>query len=370
MVKLPEDMIIEILSILPVKSLIRFRCVSKSWYALVRSSSFISKHLKNDHNIHLIVEHWKEVEKSDFSNEVDNTESSNEEYSDEEADYTGEIHYWRKCYAWFPKEILTKSLLQNFSPQIPLRGLFLGPFDGILCIIEDGITLYNFATKEVRTLPKIKAIVHPENGRVGFGLDPLIVGVKNTTGTGPSYITSHIVEVYSLNSDSWRNVKGSNSNIDQYIICQEHHIYFNGACYWVARNKITKDLVIIFFHPGDEMLEEISKMPILHLDFDVTKCVDMWVLNQGHWIKHLTVGPFIDGHSRFWKRDSFFVLSRIYDSEDGHMRDKLLLCDPSSTQNTKYCCVFTGQVTEVLIYKESLVNIKREFDLYNSSGIA
>ncbi|KAL5854579.1 hypothetical protein ACOSQ4_004381 [Xanthoceras sorbifolium] len=333
MVKLPEDMIIEILSILPVKSLIRFRCVSKSWYALVRSSSFISKHLKNDHNIHLI------------------------------------------------------SLLQNFSPQIHLRGLFLGPFDGILCIIEDGITLYNFATKEVRTLPKIKAIVHPENVRVGFGLDPLIVGVKNTTGTGPSYITSHIVEVYSLNSDSWRNVKGSNSNIDQYIICQEPHIYFNGACYWVARNKITKDLVIILFHLGDEMLEEISKMPmhiakrfslglynkslaILHLDFDVTKCVDMWVLNQGHWIKHLTVGPFIDGHSRFWKRDSFFVLSRIYDSEDGHMRDKLLLCDPSSTQNTKYCCVFTGQVTEVLIYKESLVNIKREFDLYNSSGIA
>ncbi|KAL5787349.1 hypothetical protein ACOSP7_004298 [Xanthoceras sorbifolium] len=55
MVKLPEDMIIEILSILPVKSLIRFRCVSKSWYALVRSSSFISKHLKNDHNIHLIL---------------------------------------------------------------------------------------------------------------------------------------------------------------------------------------------------------------------------------------------------------------------------------------------------------------------------
>ncbi|KAL5769476.1 hypothetical protein ACOSP7_013630 [Xanthoceras sorbifolium] len=62
MVKLPEDMIIEILSILPVKSLIRFRCVSKSWYALVKSSSFISKHLKKDHNIHLIVEHWEKVD--------------------------------------------------------------------------------------------------------------------------------------------------------------------------------------------------------------------------------------------------------------------------------------------------------------------
>ncbi|KAL5769478.1 hypothetical protein ACOSP7_013632 [Xanthoceras sorbifolium] len=248
MVKLLEDMIIEILSILPVKSLIRFRYVSKSWYVLVRSSSFISKHLKNDHNIHLI------------------------------------------------------SSLQNFSPQIPLSGLFLGPFDGILCIIKDGITLYNIATKELRTLPQIKASFHSHGVClvfIGFG------SVKNVKG-------SHIVEVYTLNSDSWRNVKGSNSNIDQYSIRQEHHIYFNRACYWVARNKITKDMVIFLFHLGNEKSKEISKMPmhivirfslglyneslaILHLDFDVTKGVDIWVLNQGRWIKQLTVGTFIDG---------------------------------------------------------------------------
>ncbi|KAL5769479.1 hypothetical protein ACOSP7_013633 [Xanthoceras sorbifolium] len=243
MVKLPEDIIIEILSILPVKSLIRFRCVSKSWYALVRSSSFISEHLKNNHNIHLIVEHWEKVDNMD-------------------------------CFL-----ALT-----------------------MVCIIKDGITLYNIATKELRTLPQIKASFHPRGVClvfIGFG------SVKNVK-------RSHIVEVYTLNSDSWRNVKGSNSNIDQYIIYREHHIYFNGACYWVATNKITKDLVIFLFHLGNEMSEEIAKMPIhivirfslglyneslaiLHLDFDVTKGVDIWVLNQGRWIKQLTVGTFIDG---------------------------------------------------------------------------
>ncbi|KAL5767052.1 hypothetical protein ACOSQ2_013835 [Xanthoceras sorbifolium] len=137
MVKLPDDMIIEILSILPVKSLIRFRCISKSWYALVRSS-FISKYLKNDHNMHLVVD------------------------------------------------------------------------------------LYNIATKELRTLPKIEAPFSRYFLNVGFGFDPLSNSyklvflepklVECTTGTGSN--RSHIVEVYTLNSHSWRNVKGCNSNID------------------------------------------------------------------------------------------------------------------------------------------------------------
>lgn len=42
---LQEDVLEEILSKLPVKSLLRFRCVSQEWYALTKSSYFISRHL-------------------------------------------------------------------------------------------------------------------------------------------------------------------------------------------------------------------------------------------------------------------------------------------------------------------------------------
>ncbi|PRQ43759.1 putative F-box domain-containing protein [Rosa chinensis] len=42
---LQEDVLLEILSYLPVKSLLRFRCVSQEWYALTKSPYFISKHL-------------------------------------------------------------------------------------------------------------------------------------------------------------------------------------------------------------------------------------------------------------------------------------------------------------------------------------
>ncbi|PHT83831.1 hypothetical protein T459_12274 [Capsicum annuum] len=49
---LPEDLILfNILLRLPVESLLRFKCVCKHWYALIKSPSFIEKHFhhKNNH---------------------------------------------------------------------------------------------------------------------------------------------------------------------------------------------------------------------------------------------------------------------------------------------------------------------------------
>ncbi|XP_040372847.1 putative F-box protein At3g52320 [Rosa chinensis] len=44
--KMPKEMMVHILSILPPKSLVRFKCVHKSWSALINNSSFVGKHLQ------------------------------------------------------------------------------------------------------------------------------------------------------------------------------------------------------------------------------------------------------------------------------------------------------------------------------------
>ncbi|PON71384.1 F-box domain containing protein [Trema orientale] len=49
-VKMPnlnEDVVVLILSKLPIKSLKRFNCVCKSWYSLISSPTFVAMHFNN-----------------------------------------------------------------------------------------------------------------------------------------------------------------------------------------------------------------------------------------------------------------------------------------------------------------------------------
>ena len=45
---LPDDIVLNILSRLPVKSLLRFRCVCKTWDSSITTPNFISTHLNNN----------------------------------------------------------------------------------------------------------------------------------------------------------------------------------------------------------------------------------------------------------------------------------------------------------------------------------
>ncbi|XP_023918879.1 putative F-box protein At5g42430 [Quercus suber] len=47
---IPDDVVLNILGRLPVKSVIRFRCVSKSWDSSITTPYFISTHLNHNNN--------------------------------------------------------------------------------------------------------------------------------------------------------------------------------------------------------------------------------------------------------------------------------------------------------------------------------
>ncbi|KAH0693809.1 hypothetical protein KY285_020906 [Solanum tuberosum] len=46
----PEDLVVDILSRLPLESLLRFKCVRKHWYGLIKSASFKEKHFHQKYN--------------------------------------------------------------------------------------------------------------------------------------------------------------------------------------------------------------------------------------------------------------------------------------------------------------------------------
>ncbi|TKY46646.1 F-box/kelch-repeat protein [Spatholobus suberectus] len=61
-VALPEDLIVEILSWIPVKALIRFRCVSKTWNSLISHPTFVKLHLqRSSKNAHILLPFMEDV---------------------------------------------------------------------------------------------------------------------------------------------------------------------------------------------------------------------------------------------------------------------------------------------------------------------
>lgn len=44
--EIPQDLVVEILKRLPVKSLMRFKSTSKGWLALIKSPNFIKSHFR------------------------------------------------------------------------------------------------------------------------------------------------------------------------------------------------------------------------------------------------------------------------------------------------------------------------------------
>lgn len=121
-----EDVIVEILSRLPVKSLLRYRCACEFWYALIKSPRLISRHLKNynDDNSRLAV------------------------------NYVNASVYNEPTYVLFPDETLTN--LSSHEILEPLSNNcqeLLGPYYGLFCFHDKNLNrmfLRNVATREFR----------------------------------------------------------------------------------------------------------------------------------------------------------------------------------------------------------------------------
>nr|XP_028948611.1 F-box/kelch-repeat protein At3g06240-like [Malus domestica] len=238
--KLSEEMVVEILSRLPPKSLMRFKCVRRSWCDLIQNPNFVEKHLSNPkHNklassTSIIVKltvpkgtNIKDKEENFIRNKINLTPDMMDVFSllnlFDDVINDGDVHH-----------AVTVDVDNFWLRKLPFNVKMLGHCDGIICLQypNDIIVLCNPAIKEFKLLPE-SCLLHPPWPRRHLGIDKgeEIITYSNATGFGydsktKQYKVVRIVNflprpsseeevctprrkaaVYTLGTNSWRVIE-------------------------------------------------------------------------------------------------------------------------------------------------------------------
>ncbi|KAL9244227.1 hypothetical protein vseg_018028 [Gypsophila vaccaria] len=372
--RLPENVLVEILSWLPVRDVLQYKSVCKSWYALISSPLFISKHLNNNRNYNpncMLAAYY-----------VSNAELQLHELFVDET-----------------PRVLEYEVLYNL-PSYGYGAFFYGPCDGLyyLCA-NDFRAFWNPTINELTTLPPIIPNPNPPPNSVycslenyAFGLDPLtrdykVVVIKSYFPANDDVIPNYplSVLVYSLRTDSWKYcgdlARGySLKNNTCYIVAE-------GCCFWLGSSHysdvIYRELIISFDMACDSfqeipvpnyhrfnydsrwsasnrlgMYEDSLAFFSVHKD-EVDGILDTWTFDQGIWTKKFTMGPFIGlrnpvGH---WHNNKVIL---------EYWSNKLVMYDPN-TQKLKDLAFKGGHQCEgIFEHMESLVSIKDKIKVHES----
>ncbi|XVF83903.1 hypothetical protein PTKIN_Ptkin16aG0531400 [Pterospermum kingtungense] len=370
----PGDILIEILLKLPVKSIIRFKSVAKTWDHMFQNPSFVSQHfsISQKKSKRLLVCNWE-----------------------------GDIDEGIKDIVMrlFVDEALVSH--HNCRQQLPPHFAAMNVFfyicadNGMFCLLDGRssmFTLWNPATREFRNLPECNQIFPPKTYRylvptLGFGLDPFsndykVVCVwdymyKDTNITGRDYT------FYKMSTDSWRVLKEEEVpfSVDLIIRPSMSNACVNGVYYWLAFYRMPRpgramfvDNKVLAFHLGSEVFELIEsplsetseilgQLLLLHDRISICdteynnihrRSNNVWVLNdEGQWTKVLKIEPVLEYRKLFgfWKNskvllESFSWELFVYDLESQEFK-KL-----GTEKDRYYLKVFT--------YEESLSSVNNK----------
>lgn len=312
----PIDVIVDILSRLPVKSLLRFRCVSKPLCALIDSHDFIKSHLKRsiDTKTHLSL-----ILRDSYLYSLDL----------DSLDHAVELDHPLKS--------------RDFGTEV------LGSCDGLVCLYngEEDIAIWNPSTRRYRKLP-VEEIEFPDYFTscqyiiYGLGYDPVTVDYKVVRfiqfyGKDVWDSFDSEVKVYSMKSNLWRRIQDFPYYL-RYKRC--YGVLVGSALHWVVSRKPESDtanLIAAFDLTTEEYLlvpqPEFSSKDF-HMNIGelegclcilcnyIQKRVDVWVMKdygvKESWTKMFSVAqPAVI-------RSFEFVIPLAYSKGD---RDILLVQD-------------------------------------------
>ncbi|GAV90918.1 F-box domain-containing protein/FBA_1 domain-containing protein [Cephalotus follicularis] len=241
---LDEGILTEILARLPVKSLLRFRSVSRCWYSLISSSTFINTHLnlhkQDKKNNFLLFKHCY-FKDGPSSQAVPYYSFNHQDTIEECPGYLRDLSY----------------VAENSS----CNGLFCLCWGGFL----GSIVLWNPAINRYVMLPKSNItpqFKHGEPGSVtGFGFDPRANDYKVVRLVYLDDVLHRfrrpVVELFELSKRSWRGVSCNNAPPYYYFPRQA---YVNGAVHWIALDDPHNSCrsLIVAFDMVNEVFSEIT----------------------------------------------------------------------------------------------------------------
>lgn len=362
---LPEDAVVEILARLPVKPLLRFRCVSKTWCSLIDNPNFISKHFdlfnNNGNDARLLVTRQPR----------------------KKGEQVISLLSYRNENDLLDDAVVVSSIEMLALPFDEPQHEFLqplGPCNGIYCLSAIPIILFNPATREFKAIPESHIPCPPGTEILsrtpGFGFDSksndykLVRFLWLWEQESHTEVTAPLVEVYTLSSDSWRKLESVPSCN---FVRSRGSTYLKGVCYWWAYDANSSDPEILSFDLSSEVFQ-VKPLPtsfpkqetfgtlglldeslalVLYDMRETDIWFEIWKMDQGStWSKQFTVEPLAGVLSPVgFGKNGVLVL----ESNDG----QLVLYDPHS-QVTRKLKVHGSQYSfRVVIYKESLVSISR-----------
>ncbi|CAL5184854.1 unnamed protein product [Lathyrus oleraceus] len=248
----PNDLTLSIISKLPLKSLVRFRCIQKSWSLLFENPNFMNMYRINF------------ASNNNFS--YDDGSCHTIEFKFTYDGFRGTLfsRYGEKFenkvkLDWPP-------LFQEDDISINILGSFV---DETFCLYTGSVVpktaFWNLSTKEFKVLPPSPIESRPSHYRfvfslMGFGYDrvrddhKVIRNAMKSIRCGIEDTESNesIWELYSLRTDSWRKL---DVDIPLGSVTLDAILYTNGVCHWWNRDE---DCLVSF----DLSFEVFYKTPL------------------------------------------------------------------------------------------------------------
>ncbi|XP_062015358.1 F-box/kelch-repeat protein At3g23880-like [Rosa rugosa] len=221
-----EGVIAEVLARLPVKSLIRFRCVCKSWRALISDSYFVKKHLsygergitKSTYRLIIFME-------DDISTleilALKNMKDDDDDDDDGDGAAGGQFAVTQLDCP------VTKTITRS------RYRVLVGSCNGLVCVELDSevIMLWNPCTRDTKLLPKPPRVKKSKFIYCFYGLghDSASDDYKVIRGFTDDRAKKIMIHIFSLKSGSWRTVE----DIDYVSDLMRQGLFLNGALHWL-----------------------------------------------------------------------------------------------------------------------------------------